>query len=393
MCGEHCSAWPKFSTYASKKGIRIGIENREHYEAVPSEREFEDFLQRLNEPNVGYWHDFGHAQIKQNLALLDHADWLDRMGSRALGCHVHDVKWPFEDHCAPFTGEINYEKLVPKLPKDCLFVFELRPLIPREQIVAAADRWRKLFRHMKRILFTSLQVAITLFLLWWIFRDPEKRAQMAVALRAADYLWLIPGVLSIGCAFLLQTERWRLLLSVQGIDLGWWRTFRVYLIGAFFNLFLLGATGGDIVKIYYAMRETSSKKTAALLSVLVDRMVGMLALVAITVVLCSLRLDRLLADPLTRALMAALPNHGRIRRHHRFRFLRGSIPACAEVAALAAHARKDRRAFHGFFDLRAGSPCAGLHIRAVRSRAFLHFPLVLLCGAGLRPLSGRRRND
>ena len=131
--------------YASKKGIRIGIENREHYEAVPSEREFEDFLQLLNEPNAGYWHDFGHAQIKQNLALLDHADWLDRMGPRALGCHVHDVKWPFEDHCAPFTGEINYEKLIPKLPKDCLFVFELRPRILREQIVAAADRWKKLF--------------------------------------------------------------------------------------------------------------------------------------------------------------------------------------------------------------------------------------------------------
>ena len=131
--------------YASKKGIRIGIENREQYEAVPSEREFEDFLQRLYEPSAGYWHDFGHAQIKQNLALLDHADWLDRMGSRALGCHVHDVKWPFEDHCPPFTGEINYEKLIPKLPKDCLFVFELRPLIPRDQIVAAADRWKKLF--------------------------------------------------------------------------------------------------------------------------------------------------------------------------------------------------------------------------------------------------------
>ena len=159
---------------------------------------------------------------------------------------------------------------------------------------------------MKRILFTSLQVAITLLLLWWIFRDPEKRARMAGALRAADYLWLIPGVLSIGCAFLFQTERWRLLLGVQGIHLGWWRTFRVYLIGAFFNLFLLGATGGDIVKIYYAMRETSSKKTAALLSVLVDRMVGMLALVAITAVLCSLRLDRLLANPLTRALATAL---------------------------------------------------------------------------------------
>ena len=159
---------------------------------------------------------------------------------------------------------------------------------------------------MKRIFLTGLQLAMTVLLLWWIFRDPDKRAQMLQALRAADYLWLIPGVLSLGCAFLLQTERWRRLLGVQGINLGWWRTFRVYLIGAFFNLFLLGATGGDIVKIYYAMREASSKKTAALLSVLVDRMVGMLGLVAITVVLCASHLDLLLAHPLTRALVMAL---------------------------------------------------------------------------------------
>jgi sugar phosphate isomerase/epimerase len=131
--------------YASKKGVRIGIENREHYEAVPSEREFEEFLGILNSPSAGYWHDFGHAQIKQNLALLDHEDWLDRMGHRTIGCHVHDVKWPFKDHCPPFTGEINYSKLIPKLPKDCLFVFELRPRTPREQVVVAADRWKKLF--------------------------------------------------------------------------------------------------------------------------------------------------------------------------------------------------------------------------------------------------------
>ena len=130
--------------YASKKGVRLGIENREHYEAVPSEREFENFLQALDSPSIGYWHDFGHAQIKQNMALLDHADWLDHIGQRALGCHVHDVRWPFKDHCPPFTGEINYAQLVPKLPKDCLFVFELRPRIPREQILVAAERWKKL---------------------------------------------------------------------------------------------------------------------------------------------------------------------------------------------------------------------------------------------------------
>ena len=158
---------------------------------------------------------------------------------------------------------------------------------------------------MKRLLLTLIQTAITVLLLWWIFGNPAKRAQMAGALREADYLWLIPGILSIGCCCILQTQRWRVLLAAQQIDLGWWRTLRVYLIGAFFNLFLLGATGGDIVKIYYAMRETASK-SAAFLSVLVDRMMGLLGLVAVAAVLCSLRFDLLVSKPLTQTLTASL---------------------------------------------------------------------------------------
>ncbi|CAN5562063.1 lysylphosphatidylglycerol synthase transmembrane domain-containing protein [soil metagenome] len=150
---------------------------------------------------------------------------------------------------------------------------------------------------MKRILLTILQVSITVGLLCYIFRKPDQRAQMVVALHTANFFWLIPAIFSIGFAFALQTERWRLLLGVQGIRLGWWRTFKIYLIGAFFNLFLLGATGGDLVKIFYAMRETASKKSAAFLSVLVDRMMGLVALVGVTAVLCSLRLNVLLSHP------------------------------------------------------------------------------------------------
>lgn len=159
---------------------------------------------------------------------------------------------------------------------------------------------------MKRILLTILQISITVLLLWWIFHDPSKRAKMAVALKTAELWWLIPGIVSVGIAFLLQTQRWRLLMRVQGIDMAWWRAFRVFLIGAFFNLFLIGATGGDIVKIYYAMRETASKKSAALLSVLVDRMMGLVAMVAVAIVLCSLRLDLLLGKDYTAYLLGVL---------------------------------------------------------------------------------------
>ena len=142
---------------------------------------------------------------------------------------------------------------------------------------------------MKRTLLTLLQATVTILLLWWIFRDPAKNRAMAEALRQAEWIWLFLGVGAVGMACLLQTQRWSILLSVQGISLGWWRTLRVYMIGMFFNLFLLGSTGGDVVKIYYAMRETATRKGAAFLSVLVDRMMGLLGLVAVALIVVTLR--------------------------------------------------------------------------------------------------------
>ena len=68
----------------------------------------------------------------------------------------------------------------------------------------------------------------------------------------------------------------------RGINLGWWRTFRPY-TGAFFNLFLR-RDGRRYCQNLLCDAGGLLPKTTALLSVLVDRMVGMLGLVAITVV-------------------------------------------------------------------------------------------------------------
>ena len=132
--------------HAGKRGVKIGVENREYYEAVPSERDFPNFLQRLNSKNVGYWHDFGHAQIKENLGLIDHRLHLETMAPRLLGCHIHDTRWPFKDHCPPFTGETRFDELVPLLPKKCAMVLEMSPRAEAADIVKAAETWEKKFR-------------------------------------------------------------------------------------------------------------------------------------------------------------------------------------------------------------------------------------------------------
>ena len=131
--------------YAGTKGVRIGIENREYYEAVPTERELVTFLRRLDSAHAGYWHDFGHAQIKHNLGLLNHRQWLETAAPLALGCHVHDVKWPFRDHCPPFAGEVDYENLLPLFPKSCVMVFELSPRTPAGDVRPALERWTQSF--------------------------------------------------------------------------------------------------------------------------------------------------------------------------------------------------------------------------------------------------------
>jgi len=131
--------------YAGTKGVKLGIENREYYEGVPSERELVAFIRRLDSAHVGYWHDFGHAQIKHHLGFLDHRQWLQAAGPLVIGCHVHDTRWPFRDHSAPFSGEVDYAELVPLLPPGCQFVFELSPRTPAEEIPPAAARWRELF--------------------------------------------------------------------------------------------------------------------------------------------------------------------------------------------------------------------------------------------------------
>jgi sugar phosphate isomerase/epimerase len=129
---------------AGEKGIRLGIENRDSYEQLPSEREFPALLDQLG-PVCGYWHDFGHAQRKENMGFLEHRAWLEKIGARAIGCHLHDAKWPVEDHRVPFSGDIDYHALVPLFPKGIPFIIELNPKREAAEITAAADRWRKEF--------------------------------------------------------------------------------------------------------------------------------------------------------------------------------------------------------------------------------------------------------
>ncbi|MEO7168072.1 MAG: lysylphosphatidylglycerol synthase transmembrane domain-containing protein [Spartobacteria bacterium] len=156
---------------------------------------------------------------------------------------------------------------------------------------------------MKKILVALFQIAVTIAVLFWVFHDPQKRAQMAVALRTADYRWIVGA---LACYFLVELTagiRWWILLQVQKIHLSVSRVAGLFLIGMFYNQFLPGGTGGDIMKSYLLLKETPGKATGALLAVVFDRMVGLVALIAITGVLIALRYEWLTQLQETRHLV------------------------------------------------------------------------------------------
>src|SRR5271154_1191656 len=67
---------------AEKRGLKLGCENREAVEELPLENDFKLFFKEMASPNVVYWHDTGHAQIKENFGFIRHADFLDSLSGR-----------------------------------------------------------------------------------------------------------------------------------------------------------------------------------------------------------------------------------------------------------------------------------------------------------------------
>src|SRR5256886_5368057 len=146
---------------------------------------------------------------------------------------------------------------------------------------------------MKKVFVTALQLAVTIALLIWVFHDPEQRHKMGKALQEAHYRWVAAAIVAYVIVEIAAAIRWQILLRVQKIRLNVPRLIGLFLIGMFYNQFLPGGTGGDIIKSYLLLKETPDHKAGALLAVVFDRFIGLVALVAITVTLVSLRFDLL----------------------------------------------------------------------------------------------------
>lgn len=124
----------------------------------------------------------------------------------------------------------------------------------------------------------------------------------------------------VGITVFLGVIRWRMVLEVQGLHLPLRRATGITFVAQFFNSFLLGSTGGDLIKAYYAARETHHKKTEAVVTVFVDRLIGLWSMLLF-------------------AAMMMLPNSNLILSHEKLGasalLILGLLAGCTTVLFLA----------------------------------------------------------
>ena len=96
--------------------------------------------------------------------------------------------------------------------------------------------------------------------------------------------WLLLVAMAASLTGVLVTAlRWWMLLRIQRIRIRLWEAVRLTFLGQFYSLVVPGTVGGDVVKAYYVTRHTDAK-AGAILSVFIDRVLGLAALTLVAAV-------------------------------------------------------------------------------------------------------------
>jgi glycosyltransferase 2 family protein len=113
--------------------------------------------------------------------------------------------------------------------------------------------------------------------------------------------WLAVALLLLVSAAALQIYRWYLLVRALDLPFAVRDAYRLSLVGIFFNTFIPGSIGGDLVKALFIARAHPERKTRAVASVIADRALGLFGLILFVAVLGSVAWaagdERILANP------------------------------------------------------------------------------------------------
>ncbi len=128
----------------------------------------------------------------------------------------------------------------------------------------------------KQLIITVIKFGVSILLLLLVLRKTNL-AEIFLALGGANIPLLIAALSIYFLSYYIRSHRWHLLLQVKGVNTSIISLLKSYMIGIFFSNFLPSTVGGDVVRAYDLWKFGASK-SAAIVSVVIDRFLGLLIL-------------------------------------------------------------------------------------------------------------------
>jgi sugar phosphate isomerase/epimerase len=120
---------------AAEKHLVLGLENREKFDELPVDADWLEFIEGFPAgAPIGYWHDTGHAELKERLGLLQHRMHLEKLARRTIGFHLHDVDALGQDHQPIGSGRVDFAMVSRFWRPEHQLVLELSPRALAEQV-------------------------------------------------------------------------------------------------------------------------------------------------------------------------------------------------------------------------------------------------------------------
>ena len=113
---------------------------------------------------------------------------------------------------------------------------------------------------------------------WHVYADDGTEVGLAAALsRPLNWPAFLVALAIFSAGAFLTFIRWFVLVRAQDLPFTMASAFRLGMIGLYFSAFLPGSVGGDIVKAVAIARE-QSRRTVAVATVILDRVIGLCGL-------------------------------------------------------------------------------------------------------------------
>jgi uncharacterized protein (TIRG00374 family) len=138
-------------------------------------------------------------------------------------------------------------------------------------------------------LLFAIKAIIAIALITWLVRSGSLDfKKLGLLFERPHLLALCLGQFAFGVA--VNGNRWRVLLRIAGVELGFLKMLQLQMMGLFFAVVIPGNVGGDVIKSLYVARDAApEKRTSIFLVVVADRFLGLAGLVTIATLICLFR--------------------------------------------------------------------------------------------------------